>query len=223
MIKTAHLDAQEQVADALLACPIMCPVELQILAGSHVYRLRSRLIGIDAPHCLLLRYGTDQSWKDASHVLEAGQPVILRMVNEIGQCQLLAFRTQLGLNTKVPRRWMSVVFPDIIESANMRQQKRIRVKFPCYLEWGEKRKKLTVGHITDLSSNGCRIETELAEPIPDGTEIHIRFKNDAKLILPATIRNANSTPQGQVLHGVQFQELNLVERNGLSEVMLANY
>lgn len=224
MIQTAQLEQQEVIAEALLACPVQSPVELQVLAGSHIFRLRSRLIGIDPPHCLILRQGHDQSWQDARHCLESGQPVILRMVNEIGQCQLLAFRTELGASTVAPRRWLTVKYPEIIESANMRQTKRIRVKFPCYLEWGGTKKNLGLGNITDLSSNGCRIVTNLREPLEDGSEITVRFKGDySQLALPGIVRNNTTDTKGNILHGIQFQELEPLERGGLSEIMLANY
>lgn len=224
MIQTAQLEQSDTISEALLACPIQSPVELQVLAGSHVYRLRSRLIGIDPPNYLILRYGTDQSWLDAKHALDKGQPVILRMVNEIGQCQLLAFRTELNATTVNPKRWLTVKYPELIESANMRQTKRIRVKFPCYVEWGENKKSLGLGNIIDLSSNGCRIATNLDAPLKDGESVTVRFKGDySHLTLPGIVRNAISDPKGNIVHGVQFQDLEPLERGGLSELMLANY
>ncbi|MCM2678195.1 flagellar brake protein [Echinimonas agarilytica] len=224
MIQTSRHEEHEQISKALLACPINCPVDVQVLAGSHVYRLKSRLIGIDNPHVLLLRLGTDQSWKDANHRLEPGQPVVIRMVNESGQCQLLAFRTQLGMACKVPRRWLTVQFPERIESANMREQKRIHVQFGCYIEWGDHKEKLSLGTIIDLSTKGCRIETKVDRPIPESSNIRIRFKDEySHLTLPGAVRNSSVDASGQIVHGVQLTELSSTERSHLSELMLANY
>ncbi|MBD1388046.1 PilZ domain-containing protein [Neiella sp. HB171785] len=224
MIQKAIHDDSNAISEALLACPINSPLEVEVLAGSHVYRLRTRLVGIDVPNVLLLRYGADQSWQDARHVIEAGQPVVLRMVNEIGQCQVLAFRSTLGVSTKVPRKWLTVRFPEAIEAANMREQKRIRVNFGCYIEFGDSGEKLAMGDIIDLSSKGCRIATSLERPIGDGANIHVRFKGDhSHLSLPGIVRNASYDAQGRVLHGIQFDGLSPELRAGLTEVMLANY
>lgn len=224
MIQKAVHDDNAKISEALLACPINSPLEIEVLAGSHVYRLRTRLVGIDVPNHLILKYGTDQSWADARHCIEAGQPVVLRMVNEIGQCQVLAFRSMLGVSTQAPKKWLTVKFPQAIEAANMRQQKRIRVSFGCYIEFGENGEKLAMGEINDLSSKGCRIASFMQEPIADGSYIHVRFKGDhSHLSLPGFVRNATTDNKGQILHGVQFDELSPELRAGLTEVMLANY
>ncbi|MBW8189907.1 flagellar brake protein [Neiella marina] len=224
MIQKAVHDDSSKISEALLACPINTPLEIEVLAGSHIYRLRTRLVGIDVPNVLILKYGTDQNWADAKHCIVAGQPVVLRLVNEIGQCQVLAFRSSLGVSTKVPKKWLTVKFPQTIEAANMREQKRIRVKFGCYIEFGDNGEKLAMGEINDLSSKGCRIGTFLQEQIPDGSPIHVRFKGEySHLSLPGFVRNASSDAKGQLLHGVQFDEMSPELRAGLTEVMLANY
>jgi len=212
------------IAEALLACPINCPVDLELLAGSHIYRLRSRLIGIDVGNFLMLRFGSDQSWHDARNFLSPGQPAILRMVNEIGHCQLLAFRSLLGPMPTLPKKFLTAQYPNRIESANMRRQRRIRVCFECYVEWESQGQRITKGMIVDLSGQGCRITTGGKAQIEKGAVISVRFRGEfSQLIIPGIVRNHSVSPAGNVEHGIQFTEMELDMRSRLSDLMLASF
>lgn len=224
MIDSAAVLRDKQVAEALLACPINCPVDLELLASPHTYRLRSRLVGIDVGHFLLLRYGTDQNWLDARNNLTQGQPVILRMVNEIGQCQLLAFHSTICVSPNLPRKLLTIQYPAKIESANMRRQRRIRVSFKCYIEWSKQGLRITEGTIVDLSAQGCRITTTQSSPIEKGTAITIRFKGEfSQLVIPGVVRNHARSTTGKTEHGVQFIDMDIEMRSRLSDLMLASF
>ena len=209
MIYTEQLEQTDYIQDVILACPFNSSVELQVLAGSVTYRLHSRLIGVESPYAMFVKIGHDNEWQAAKPHMNAGQPVVMRVLNESGFCQILGFRTEIEGLLAGPRKMLSILFPKNIEMAKLRQTSRVKILCACELRWFSQDPlappSSTECQLVDLSMTGGRIQIRLDAPLAKGTKIELFFEGEA-LGIPGIIRNFSRKNPLEVYLGIQFSE-----------------
>lgn len=224
MVDLEQVKQDNYIQQTLLGCPIGSSVDLQILAGLKSYRLYSKLIGIDGHQAILIRYGKGQEWQEAEPYLRSQQPIVLRILNETGFCQVLAFRTEVEATIPTPRKLLSIAFPRTLELAKLRQTTRVRLQEECEVRWqnpdplAPPNRRPT--ELLDLSVSGCQIRSKLQSPFTKGAIIELHSETWGGVSLSGQIRNFRRGDQGHIYHGVEFMSLTNACESLIGRLML---
>lgn len=186
---------------------------LQIQISSVKARLTSELIGLKPYEFMII----------AMPLI----PGILDQINENDQVivryerdgTIYGFEAYLIRHVVRPSPMLFITYPDVVESLELRGEKRIHSLVPCEIET-KKIKKESL--ILDLSTGGCRISIDKGKNIKEdvfkvGDVLIINFSlpnisRDFSLI--GKLRNVKSD-QNKLILGLQFADMDQEARNNI--------
>lgn len=162
------------------------------------------LVGLEAPHYLILRKPLTQSPRP----FKAGQELVVRYIHN---AEVYRFRATVTGQLNEPAELLFLSYPDLVEDGEERSQARINCEIPATASIDE---ALLNGLITDLNQQGCRFIVNLPGNIQPcqvkvltDVNLSIALGNEASpQELSGRVRNTN-IDRFRIALGIEFEKL----------------
>lgn len=162
------------------------------------------LVGLEAPHYLILRKPLTQS----PSRLRAGREVMVRYIHN---AEIYRFRATVTGQINEPAELFFLSYPELVEDGEQRTQARINCEIPATASIDE---ALLNGLITDINQEGCRFIVNLPGNIQPyqvkvltDVNLSIALGNEAPpQEFSGRVRNTN-IDRFRIALGIEFEEL----------------
>lgn len=200
-------------------------VHLQLITATKPIRLKTRLIGVDPNMSVILAYLNDPAWEKALPYLKESNAVIMRyMHNDRQQASVIAFRTSIQKIMTTSGRWLVLDYPKSIESANLRQHKRMAVHIDASLSNSDTKKLIFKGALNDISIQGCAFVSEAEAELTIGNiySLDIMANDEVKQItLSVGLKNIQKlTDNGGFQYGLIFMTPEIEAKESIQYLLL---
>ncbi len=200
-------------------------IHLQIITATKPIRLKTRLIGVDPNMSVILAFGNDANWiKALPHIKETNDVIVRFMNNDQQQASVVAFRSSIQKIMTIMGRWLVLDYPKTIESAALRQHRRVDVSVEASMVDSETKAVLAHGVLIDLSIQGCAFVSKKEKSLSVGTiyELCIDLEEENKKIcLSVALKNINNLGvNDEVQCGLVFMTPETEAKASIQELLL---
>lgn len=199
-------------------------VHLQIITPTKPIRLKTRLIGVDPNMSVILAFGNDPSWEKALPHIKESKTVIVRLLsNQQQQASIIAFRTKIQKIMTIAGRWLVLNYPQVIESAELRQHLRIPVKIEASLLDVTLNTSLATGTLSDISMQGCAFVGEKKTKLKvDGAyRLSVQLDDECTIELPIELKNIQAAGyEGDTQYGLVFTKSDIDTTDSIQQLLL---
>ncbi|WP_298940135.1 PilZ domain-containing protein [uncultured Psychromonas sp.] len=200
-------------------------IHLQIITATKPIRLKTRLIGVDPNMSVILAFGNDPSWiKALPHIKETNDVIVRFMNNDQQQASVVAFRSSIQKIMTIMGRWLVLDYPKTIESATLRQHRRVDVSVEASMVDSETKAVIANGVLIDLSIQGCAFVSKKEKSLTVGTvyELCIDLEEGSKKIcLSVALKNINNlNVNDEVQCGLVFMTPETEAKASIQELLL---
>jgi len=200
-------------------------IHLQIITATKPIRLKTRLIGVDPNMSVILAFGNDPTWiKALPHIKETNDVIVRFMHNDQQQASVIAFRSSIQKIMTITGRWLVLDYPKAIESAALRQHRRVDVSIEASMVDPESKKTVVVGVLIDLSIQGCAFVSKKEKSLSVGTvyELCIELEEENKKIcLSAALKNiTNLAVNDEMQCGLVFMTPETEAKESIQELLV---
>lgn len=222
-MSVSNLDNQEFTLLNQVNCGEI--VHLQIITATKPIRLKTRLIGVDPNMSVILAFMNDPNWERAiPHIKESNDVIVRFMHKKRQQACIIAFRTSIQKIMTITGRWLVLDYPKAIESADIRQHRRVSVSIEATLSHPDTKVVLSTGLISDISLQGCAFvsEDELALNVGDIYMLNIDITDENKKIeLSVTLKNVQKiNANNEFQYGLIFNTPEAKVKDTLQHLLL---
>ena len=200
-------------------------VHLQIITATKRIRLKTRLIGVDPNMSVILAFMNDPSWERAlPHIKESNDVIVRFMHKKRQQACIIAFRSSIQKIMTITGRWLVLDYPKAIESAEIRQHRRVTVNIEATLSHPDTKVNLSTGLLSDISLQGCAFVSvdELALNVGDIYILSVDISDEGKNIeLSVTLKNVQKiTVNNEFQYGLIFNSAEAKVKDSLQYLLL---
>jgi hypothetical protein len=200
-------------------------VHLQIITATKPIRLKTRLIGVDPNMSVILSFVSDPSWDRAlPHIKESNVVIVRFMHKKRQQACIIAFRTTIQKIMTVTGRWLVLDYPKAVESADIRQHRRVSVNIEASLIHPDTQVVLSAGLLSDISLLGCAFvsEDELALTVGDIYMLNVDISDeDKKIAFSVALKNVQKiTTNNEFQYGLIFNTPETKVKDSLQHLLL---
>lgn len=187
-----------------LNIPVGTPMQVELLAGKGNARFNVSLIGFVAGKTMMV---TMPPAHECKVKLYDGDELAVRFLQ--GNA-VHGLKTHIQRVCTDPIPYLHLVFPSSIESAKIRSTYRVNTSYTISVQCDGANKK-NAARLVDLSEDGAKI-ISVDDLGKTGEKIQLEGTFSfggvqEKLILSATIRNANNEEGGQHSYGIEFVDV----------------
>jgi hypothetical protein len=188
-------------------------IHLQIITATKPIRLKTRLIGVDPNMSVILAFGNDANWiKALPHIKETNDVTVVDFLNKKQK-----FFTIWGV-------CLFLHYPKTIESATLRQHRRVDVSVEASMVDSETKAVIANGVLIDLSIQGCAFVSKKEKSLTVGTvyELCIDLEEENKKIcLSVALKNINNLGvNDEVQCGLVFMTPETEAKASIQELLL---
>jgi c-di-GMP-binding flagellar brake protein YcgR len=200
-------------------------VHLQIITATKRIRLKTRLIGVDPNMSVILAFMNDPSWDRALPYIKESNDVIVRFMHKKRQqACIIAFRSSIQKIMTITGRWLVLDYPKAIESAEIRQHRRVTVNIEASLTHPDTQVVLSMGLLSDISFQGCAFvsKDELALNLDDIYILSVDISDEGKKVeLSVTLKNIQKiTTSSEFQYGLIFNSTDEKLKDSLQYLLL---
>ncbi|MEP4891798.1 MAG: flagellar brake protein [Aliiglaciecola sp.] len=200
-------------------------LDLQIMAGSGVSRIKTEFVGMDGNRFLIIKFPDETRWGNLGDVIYPDAVLVVRYIHEEDAGEVVAFKVKISVIVNSPARYIFTTFPVSLQCHALRSEQRAQAHVHVTVVETETDVMLFDGLIVDLSSSGCRVSVDrqlVKQKLAIKSHITLAIKNpDGKISELTGIVMNQKVDEIRFYLGVKFEASEKVVEGLLHQLMIA--